>query len=144
MSLFTEFHRFVTCSDYVADGNGASSVAFSAGSDMGDLLMPMSSNNVYHVTSITTGLITASKYVRAAVASLDSDGAAGNYTRHVPCMWLKTGNAPTGAQAMHIPLEPPVRVQYSSNSHFLTLRLQTTDSDTVANAMYSGFTTPAA
>jgi hypothetical protein len=144
VNIYTDFHRFVTGSDFVAAADGASSVEFAAGSDVGSLLMSLSSNQVYHVTQITMHLHTLSDDAHAHVVSLDSDGVAGTHTSYTIDYGVATAAAKGNQGTFTWDYNPPVRIQYTSNAHYTTLHIHLKDTDAELGCSYAGFTTPAA
>lgn len=142
MSIYTNFHRFVLGSDFVAGGDGSSSDVFSAGSDMGTLLMALSSDRVYHVTQFTMHLHSLSDNIHAHVCSLDSDGA--NETCLTIAYGLANAAAKGGQGTFTWTNDPPIRVQYSSDAHYISAHIHVNDSDVEAGLSYNGFYTPAA
>ena len=144
MSLFTNFHRFVVTSDFAAAGNGASSEAFVSSSDMGTLLMSLSSDKVYHVTQVSAHLHSVSDDIHVSICSLDSDGAAGSQTVRTIDYGIHTPAAPSGITTFDWGFEPPVRIQYDSNAHYIACCISVKDSDVEAAVSYNGFYTPAA
>jgi len=142
LSLFTSFYRFETSTNFSSNTNGASSVAFVAGSDVGSLLMALSSDQVYHFTQAQYGLHEANEILHATLVSLDSDGAtpvpiAAGLDFHTP-------NAPNGRTTVFMPYDPPIRVRYGTAARFVSMNILLNDSDSVPSLAYSGFTTPAA
>lgn len=142
MGLQGVFHQFVLASDYVAAANGASSAAFVAGSDIGNLLFALDSDRQYFITDIDVGLHTVSNEVTFVIGTLDSDGAAGVFTPVHSGVQAASGAALAGDQDVHITRGTPIKVRYSDSANFLGVRLSPTDSDTVINGGYSGFSLP--
>ena len=142
MSIHTSFHQFVTSSDYSTSAAGASSVQLVAGSDIGTLLMTLSSNAAYHITSLQLNTSPTAKLAEAHLVSLDSDGAAGVATPISKSIYhsYTVNVTPSEVQAV---FNPPIRLRYGTAANFLSVRIETTDSDTVPGIAYSGFTTPA-
>ena len=142
MSLHSSFHRFITSSDYSTTAAGASSVQLVATSDYGSLLMPMDSDHAYHVTALYLNTSPTAKLTEAHLVSLDSDGAAGVATPLSKSIYhsYTVNVTPSEVSTM---FNPPIRVNHGTGANFMSVRIETTDSDTVPGIAYSGFTTVA-
>ena len=143
MSLLTSFHQYITSSDYSTASAGASSAALVATSDYGSLFKTLDSDHVYHITSLNLGTLPTAETAAVRLVSMDSDGAAGSATYLTKAL-THLYTAATSPAELWVTYNPPIRLRYSSNAHYLSVQVQdATDSDTVPGIAYSGFTTRA-
>ena len=149
MSIHTGFHKYMTSSDYATNADGASSVAFHADSTS-ELYMALDTDHVYHVTGLTLSETVTAKLTTVTLETIDDSGitAGSQFDTDVTAVLITPSifhsyTVNVTPSLVHVPFNPPIKVQYSSTSAFLTVRIASADSDGVPGVSYSGFTTPA-
>jgi hypothetical protein len=133
------FHNFVTSSDFPIGGSDG---AWVLGSDDGSIYMAVDSNFDYFITGIIFGLHSLSDNIHASIVTLDSDGTAGATTQLTAELDFHTPAAPTGLTTEQIEFGNPIRVMYSSNANFISLKVEPNDTDASASLAYYGYKKP--
>ena len=139
MGLQGAFTRFVVDTDYSTGANGASSTVFIAGSDVGSLLMPLSSNFTYYITDIYASIRSVNDTATAVLGTCDSDGAAGVFTPISGTLSIATGAALTTEDDDFHSFNTPIPVEFSAAANFMSVRIAPNDSDAIIGAGYNGF-----